>query len=880
MFDEKVKFKYTFRPYQERTLKQIQLYLKDKKIHVVAAPGSGKTILGLEIARMLNQPVLILSPTVTIKHQWIDRFMTSFTEFKTVPDWISTDIYHLAFFNVVTYQALHYAYKKTKIRNVYEDTDDVIMDSEVSINSLEQIKSYELIEEIKKHNIKTIILDEAHHLKSEWWNSLDKVIRSLNDVNIIALTATPPYDSDFATWRKYIGLCGDIDAEITVPELVKAHNLCPHQDYIYFNEPTVEEKKIISQYDERLKNVILKIKQNKDFTTCLINHKYIKSPFLYEEELLDNVEYYSSILIYLHDQNVPISRDNLKILGDISKIPSLDISWLEILLKNVIFNDRKSYQKYESVIKQLELELHNVGAIDKGMVSFTNNQVLEKNFLNSMGKLDSISHILEIERSSLRHELRMVILTDYIRKEYLDVHTKINKLGVISIFRTLIEKYPDIDMAVLTGSLFIVPKRLEINLRNLCIENGVDDDLLKFEPLELNMKYAVVNMPSKIRNNVMSYISKLFSIGLIHVIIGTKSLLGEGWDEPSINSLVLASFVGSFMLSNQMRGRAIRVNSNPNKTANIWHLVCVTNNEEVQLISNPDYQMLQRRFKAFVGLDYNKDIIESGIDRLSIINDSFTKETIELINSHMEGKASNRTSLINAWNKALNNITSFDMVSVATAEKLVGIKKSWFINRKLILLIGIFLLIFFLVLFGSVESNLFLQFVEIFLGIYLGLTFYKIYKMSKGEFFIKSVGLVTLNSLVRVQCITTPRSKIKLNVKNDQGIISCYITGVTQNESNLFTTSIKEIFSKTVNQRYIIARLTSHFKELNDYYNVPTVLSNNKENALIFSKYWKDKIGEHNLIYTRTSEGRRMLLKARMSNLSINDQILNHQEFY
>ena len=31
----------------------------------------------------------------------------------------------------------------------------------------------------------------------------------------------------------------------------------------------------------------------------------------------------------------------------------------------------------------------------------------------------------------------------------------------------------------------------------------------------------------------------------IKVIIGTKSLLGEGWDAPCVNSLILASFVGS-----------------------------------------------------------------------------------------------------------------------------------------------------------------------------------------------------------------------------------------------------------------------------------------------------------------------------------------------
>ena len=64
------------------------------------------------------------------------------------------------------------------------------------------------------------------------------MVEQLENSKIIALTATPPYDSEFSEWKKYVSLCGEIDAEITVPELVKAKNLCPNQDYIYFNEPT------------------------------------------------------------------------------------------------------------------------------------------------------------------------------------------------------------------------------------------------------------------------------------------------------------------------------------------------------------------------------------------------------------------------------------------------------------------------------------------------------------------------------------------------------------------------------------------------------------------------------------------------------------------
>ena len=116
----------------------------------------------------------------------------------------------------------------------------------------------------------------------------------------------------------------------------------------------------------------------------------------------------------------------------------------------------------------------------------------------------------------------------------------------------------------------------------------------------------------------------------MQVLIGTKSLLGEGWDSPCINSLILASFVGSFMLSNQMRGRAIRVwKEDPNKTSNIWHLVCLKPRKEVQ--QNPedtiseDYTLLCRRMEQFLGLHYTEDTIENGIDRLSIIRPPFTK---------------------------------------------------------------------------------------------------------------------------------------------------------------------------------------------------------------------------------------------------------------
>ena len=67
---EKIHFKGTLRDYQQRVIDNSDKYLKDGKINIVAAPGSGKTVLGLELIRRLGEACIILSPTRSIRQQW------------------------------------------------------------------------------------------------------------------------------------------------------------------------------------------------------------------------------------------------------------------------------------------------------------------------------------------------------------------------------------------------------------------------------------------------------------------------------------------------------------------------------------------------------------------------------------------------------------------------------------------------------------------------------------------------------------------------------------------------------------------------------------------------------------------------------------------
>lgn len=65
MLKEILSFKGTWRIYQQRVLDRYNQYVQDRKIHIVAAPGSGKTTLGIELIKRLDQVSLILAPSIT-----------------------------------------------------------------------------------------------------------------------------------------------------------------------------------------------------------------------------------------------------------------------------------------------------------------------------------------------------------------------------------------------------------------------------------------------------------------------------------------------------------------------------------------------------------------------------------------------------------------------------------------------------------------------------------------------------------------------------------------------------------------------------------------------------------------------------------------------
>lgn len=875
IFPKNIQFRGEWRPYQRRILDDLDALMVDHKLHLVAAPGSGKTTVGLEIIRRIGQPCLILAPSITIREQWIDRFCASFLPQTANPElWVSRALSAPKPITAVTYQALHHAYVN------HSDNSSDELSSEKSVVS---VTDAPYIKRLKEAGIRTICLDEAHHLRNEWWNALEQTANVFGEtLKTIALTATPPYDATAHEWQRYINLCGETDAEIFTPELVKANNLCPHQDYVFFNWPDRDEQKQMTLFRQSAFQTVFEIARNEEFIHTINQHPGILHADDYAELFLSYPSYLTALMVFLNSNGIQLP-DNLRaLIGHNDKLPKLSLHWMEILLQEFIYDDYTSYPDSAGVREKIEHLLKERGHIYRKRVMLTANKAMDKLLISSKGKMNSIEMIVRAEYKELHESLRLLLLTDYIKGEMLSSVGKtddpVQVMGAVPIFEKLRRSsIAGLKLGVLSGRVVIIPKSSIQALDKLAARKKIAINYSLINETD----YMVVRVRESDSKQMVGLITDLFTIGGIHVLIGTKSLLGEGWDSPCVNALILASFVGSYMLSNQMRGRAIRVSpDNPEKTANIWHLVSLepplelnekisdllTNESDTSWPQSEDFQTLHRRFQAFLGLSYTKDTIEDGLDRLSIIKPPFSKKNVAQINQEMLHIAANREALRKRWQAAIAACPdASQVIDINKVEKPLIPGQFLFFNAILHAVVSFWLLIalqilpIVLTLSGVQPIAIILSIIT---AVYLSKYIYQLMCLLTPQGRLKKLGKGLLEALKEIEAIDSYNTRV--TTFSGDAFVCCYLDGGTTHEKSVFNQSITELLQPIGNPRYILLIKNQGLRMTQlDYYAVPEIFGVNKTNAQQFTKWMNRMTGTCQLVYTRNPEGRRVLLKAR-----------------
>lgn len=820
-----MRFCYPWRTYQAEVLAALDSHLDDRKLHVAAAPGAGKTVLGLEVMRRIGKPALILAPSLAIRNQWVDRLVDLFLPDRERPGWVSTDLRDPKPVTVATYQALH--------------TDCAP-------------------EDLVSCGIETVLLDEAHHLRKSWWETLDRTVTALA-AQTVSLTATPPYDVSSQEWQRYHALCGPLDAEISIPELVKSGDLAPHQDLVYHAQ-LLDAKEYLS-FEKRNADLRDGLRANEALCALLQAHPWLTDTERQPNQILSDPELFSAMLVYLSDAGRDVPPYALRLLGvGKAKIPTLTDRWLEILCQGLL----------PELPECLTAHLTKHGALARGRVSVPprTEEARERILRDAPEKFQCIRDIVRAERAQMGDRLRLAILSEHVGanavalaaqepdffcpdcfERQVTKNPRVGRLTAGSVFERLrLEPGQKGDLAVLTGSLCIVP----------C--GSLKGDGIAAAPLPHDPRYDRVTLSGAAVNRRVRLISDLVADGTVRVLIGTRALLGQGWDAPTINTLILATNVKSFVSSNQLRGRAIRRDPQaPDKAANIWHIATVAPSEP-----GPEMDALKRRFDTFVHLDPDAGKIRSGFAAFA---------DLETINARSMARASERNALAQQWQKALVTGRPNPHIQrrVETMQDIRGLVRTDVAAQAIprLAIAGGAMVGWATVLGDPLTGAIAFSGSAIVLAP-AAKRLKRLVDHGTLAGSLRQVGYALLHGMRAAGLLRTDRAALTITAgSTSHGNAFCALEGATLPEETRFLALLEEFFSPIENPRYLLIRESYLGRRLQVApYPVPAELGRKKDLARALQDGWHRYVGPAKLVYTRTVAGRMALLQARTVTLA------------
>lgn len=699
---DQLRFQYPLRKYQSDIIALCDRKLKDgeKELHIVAPPGSGKTIIGLEIITRFRCPSLVVCPNTTIQSQWADKLglflEPEFAELAR-PAIIGThDDRPLKPITVLTYQVLTVPGKEQEFLENHalkEWTDEMaesrslsrgeaevrILDlkannksaykKEISrhvtrlrrkltdVMTLEEIlheNALELVQVLKRQGCGLVIFDECHHLTDYWASVMIHLVRRLQDVTVVGLTGTPPEAKTGKQKARYLTLVGEIDFQVPTPALVKEGGLAPFQDLVYFTEPTAEERAFLKEKHQDLHEII----ENKKF------REFVESQKQFVER---KPELAMALARYFYAGKLPLPGD-LVVSEAVRQSPQLD-DWLE-LLEDFALNQLKTSADKEDheLLKTIGSALKKIGfSLSERGIRSTASPV-DRVLAYSRNKSRAVATILDTEYATLDDRLRALVITDFERMSATVLKSVSTVLdadagGAIGVARELIA-HPvsaSINPCLVTGTLVLIDSRITTTFRETArryLEEAGEKTELELTPFEADPALTSVSLPGGDWSTrlYVGLITHAFETGVTKCLVGTRGIFGEGWDSQQLNTVIDLTTTTSPVSVKQLRGRGIRLDtsniSDPladRKVTNNWDVVAIAPELEKGL---NDYSRFVRKHQGYFGIADDGQI-ECGVGH---VHPSFSDLTptevfasLQSFNEEMLKRALVRDQIYELW---------------------------------------------------------------------------------------------------------------------------------------------------------------------------------------------------------------------------------------
>lgn len=610
-------------PYQELALNTLfqRFHTGQRHLLLLAPPGSGKTLLGLACVLRFQVKTLILSPNTTLQYQWMKQFEThgiSFSEEHPVTDVMTPDVDQRPLILSSTYQQLSSAYRQGDQKQ------------------LRILSDYDFI-----------ILDECHHVLRKWGEAilhLDNVRKERGQSTTIrlGLTATAPVEVSSKEQAQLRQLLGDVDYEISLPAMIRSGHLAPFQDLVYLVRPSAQESLYIHSAHEALHKTQQDWSERQPSLAVFAEEWLLQWQYQPDKDL----DLYLACLRYLHHTGLSIP----------------DIAWHPEQEESLNMDDRaallgayalKHWQEQDEVFQNLQHTLDLLGyRFRQGRFWPVEGQV-EKVLGLSSSKLNALVTLLKHEYASQHDRLRCLVLTDFALTHAPGQRTALQGIedpdagGALRLFRTVCLENPELKPFLMTGRYVLC----SLPLLEECLSalrTARPDHTLQVVHHDLFAEIQAT--PAWSGKDYVSCLTQLFSEGKSLCLIGTRGLLGEGWDCPALNTLIDFTRTTTFVSVNQIRGRSLRKDPQQAfKVANQWDVVALLPELESGL---KDLERWQRKHRHYYGL-CDDGLIEKGVGH---VHASFTRQdprelflSLDQLNDTMLARAEQRLATYDQW---------------------------------------------------------------------------------------------------------------------------------------------------------------------------------------------------------------------------------------
>lgn len=628
-------FRYEWRKYQRLVLDLYEQRDPAKRtFHVVAPPGSGKTLVGIEIARRLGSPAVTFSPTTTIQEQWREKVELFIPEGTTAArtdellGCVSTDPSRLGAISSLTYQSLSTqtqerefldrlgrqawlrelveeggrdeeaaeayladvldrsepVYRREIARHAIREKRRALASGEVNLHDLLHPNAIDLVDRIVAAGTGCLLLDEAHHLLDYWALILRDLIARLPNAVIVGLTATPPASAEPDEMANYLRLVNGIDFEVPTPAVVRSGFLAPYQDLVLLTRLTPDEREFLARHDELLHAALDGMERDERFEgwlTARINRP--SGEPTWQRVLSNEFEFAVAGARLLVASGIPLA-DDIDLGDGLRQPPTVDDrlailrTWcLEVLRLSIDPADAKALADLRALLRTLGMVMTETGWRRSA-------SPLDRVLAYSDSKLAAMLDILRAERSSIGDRLRAVVITDHERAPALATRQLRGVLdeesgGAVRAMRALVGD-PEtlaLDPIMVTGRTVLVANSWAdeclARLRAFFAERQLPTEVSAREAEPGLVELSAEGSAWRPRYYVAA-ITDLLERGITQCIVGTRALLAEGWDSLTLNTLIDLTTAGTYASVNQIRGRSIRLDpSDPHKVANNWDVV-------------------------------------------------------------------------------------------------------------------------------------------------------------------------------------------------------------------------------------------------------------------------------------------------------------------